>query len=300
MDAWANHSRRFDQNRFVYPVWSRRAEGLSVGINLNPDKVCNFDCIYCQVDRTVSSDVPFVEWDRLLGELDSMLELVVSGEIWTHPRFATIDPRSRRVNDLAFSGDGEPTTYRNFDEIVSACAERKRQRGLNAVKMVLITNASMFHRASVQRGLALLDQNQGEIWAKLDAGTDEYFQRIDRTPISFQKILSNIVAAARIRPLVIQSLFMRVESEPPPPEELEAFCDRLNEIKFAGGRIQRVQVYTIARRPAESWVTPLARSEVDAIVDRVRRRTGLEALPYYGYDDTSGLESSLGADGEKG
>jgi len=291
MDSWANHSRRFEQNRFVYPVWSRRAEGLSIGINLNPDKACNFDCIYCQVDRTTSSEIPFVEWERLLGELDEMLELVASGEIWAHPRFATIDPQLRRVNDLAFSGDGEPTTYRNFDEIVSACAACKRRRGLDTVKMVLITNASMFHRAVVLRGLVLLDQNQGEIWAKLDAGTEEYFQRIDRTSIPFGKILANIEAAARVRPLVIQSLFMRVENLPPSTGELGAFCDRLNEITAAGGRIARVQVYTIARRPAESWVTPLSHAEVDAITDRVRDRTGLEVRPYYGCDDVGSLDA---------
>ncbi len=76
--------------------------------------------------------------------------------------------------------------------------------------MVLITNASMFHRPHVQRGLEILDANQGEIWAKLDAGTEEYYQLVERTPIPFQQILDNITAAARVRPLVIQALFMRV------------------------------------------------------------------------------------------
>ena len=50
------HERRFEANRFVYPVLSRRSKGLSLGVNLNPDKVCNFDCIYCQVDRTTTSE----------------------------------------------------------------------------------------------------------------------------------------------------------------------------------------------------------------------------------------------------
>jgi hypothetical protein len=151
--------------------------------------------------------------------------------------------------------------------------------------MVLITNASMFHRPHVQRGLAILDQNDGEIWAKLEAGTDEYYHLIERTPIPFRQILDNITAAARERPLVIQSLFMRVAGEPPAATELDAFCDRLNEIVAAGGKLKLVQIYTIARRPAESFVTPLADSEVDAIVKRVKDRTGLDALPYYGSAD---------------
>jgi hypothetical protein len=148
--------------------------------------------------------------------------------------------------------------------------------------MVLITNASMFHRPHVQRGLAILDQNNGEIWAKLEAGTDEYYHLIERTPIPFRQVLDNITAAARVRPIVIQSLFMRVADEPPSVAELEAFCDRLNEITAAGGQIKLVQIYTVARRPAESYVAPLTDAEVDAIVALVRERTGLPALPFYG------------------
>jgi wyosine [tRNA(Phe)-imidazoG37] synthetase (radical SAM superfamily) len=148
--------------------------------------------------------------------------------------------------------------------------------------MVLITNASMFHRPHVQRGLEILDENNGEIWAKLDAGTDEYYHLIDRTPIPFQQILDNITAAARVRPIVIQSLFMRVNNEPPSNAELEAFCDRLNEITRGGGQLKLVQVYTIARRPTESYVTPLCDDEVDHIVALVLERTALDAVPYYG------------------
>ena len=131
----------------------------------------------------------------------------------------------------------------------------------------------------------MLDRNNGEIWAKLDAGTDEYYHLIERTPIPFRQILDNITAAARVRPLVIQALFMRVNGEPPTPAELEAFCDRLNEITAAGGQLKLVQIYTIARRPAESYVAPLADAEVDAIVALVKRRTGLISVGYYGSAD---------------
>jgi hypothetical protein len=143
----------------------------------------------------------------------------------------------------------------------------------------------MFHRPHVERGLAILDENNGEIWAKLEAGTDAYYHLIDRTPIPFQQILDNITAAARVRPLVIQSLFMRVNNEPPSPAELKAFCDRLNEITHAGGQLKLVQIYTIARRPTESYVTPLSDAEVDNIVALVRERTALKAVPYYGTSD---------------
>lgn len=276
------HSRQYDHNRFVYPVLSRRSGGISIGVNLNPDKVCNFDCIYCQVDRRSEAETKFVELDRLMAELDETLELVTSGRLYDDPKFATVPPELRRLNDIAFSGDGEPTTYRNFDEIIGRAAELKARRDLTDVKLVLITNASMFHRPVVQRGLEILDRNQGEIWAKLDAGTERYYQLIDRTKIPFRQVLENITQAAIARPLVIQSLFMRVNGEPPAPAEIDAYIERLREIVAAGGRLRLVQVYTVARTPAESYVTPLHREEVDAIAERVEHDARLGAVAFYG------------------
>jgi hypothetical protein len=75
---------------------------------------------------------------------------------------------------------------------------------------------------------------------------------------------------------------MRVHGEPPPAEELHSFCDRLNEIVAAGGKIKLVQVYTIARRTTEVYVAPLTNHEIDAIINMVRERTGLPATGYYG------------------
>lgn len=279
---FGRHPRSFDDNRFVYPVISRRSGGVSIGVNLNPDKVCNFDCIYCQIDRVRESQVRFVGQDQLLAELDQMLTLVTSGELFEHPRFRDTPEKLRRLNDIAFSGDGEPTTYSDFDTLVEACAAVKRRHGLDDVKMVLITNASMFHKPVVERGLAILDANRGEIWAKLEAGTDEYFHLVDRTSMPLKRIVDNITLVAKKRPVVIQALFMRIADVPPTAEELSAFCDRLNEITTAGGKIRLVQVYTVARKPAEATVTPLTNTEVDEIVNLVRTRTGLAAEAFYG------------------
>jgi wyosine [tRNA(Phe)-imidazoG37] synthetase (radical SAM superfamily) len=279
-----SHPRTFDDNRFCYPVLSRRSKGLSLGVNLNPDKICNFDCVYCQVDRSEEAEpeTTFVETDRLYREMESLLEEIQSGQIWQHPQFASVPPELRRLNDIAFSGDGEPTSYKNFDEIMTRTAALKRKHELKPVKMVLITNASLFHRPVVQRGMAILDENQGEVWAKLDAGTEEYFQKIERTRIPFQQVLDNLLLAAHVRPLVIQSLFLRFEGQPPSEAEISAYCDRLNTIKQHGGRLKLVQIYTIARPPAESFVGSLTNAEVDAIVETTRRRTGLTVEGYYG------------------
>lgn len=278
----SNHNRIYGSNRFVYPVLSRRSNGVSLGVNLNPDKVCNFDCIYCQVDRTTRSETRFVEMDQLLAELRTTLDFITSGDFFGDGPFKDIPPELKRLNDIAFSGDGEPTTYKNFDEIISTCASLKQELELDDVKMVLITNASMFHRDHVKAGLQILDENQGEIWAKLEAGTEAYFQTIDRTSFKLQEIVDNIAAAARRRSVVIQSLFMNVNGVAPSNEELLAFCSRLSEIVTAGGAIDHVQIYTVARPPAESFVTALSNSEVDQIVTLVKEQTGITAVPYYG------------------
>jgi wyosine [tRNA(Phe)-imidazoG37] synthetase (radical SAM superfamily) len=279
-----DHRRTFQENLYVYAVVSRRSKGVSIGINLNPDKICNFDCIYCQVDRRTPAIVDTVDMNRLREELEDMLDLALTGELFEIERFRDTPPALRRLNDIAFSGDGEPTTFPGFLQVVKLAAEMKRARGLAQVKLVLITNATMFHKPNVQGALDLLRANNGEIWAKLEAGTETYYQLIDRTTIPFQRVLDNITAQACRAPLVIQAMFMRMHDQPPPRPELEAFCDRLNEIAQAGGQIQLVQVYTVARVPAEPYVNPLSKPEVDQIVDLVRQRTGLVAEAFYGPD----------------
>src|SRR5450631_1117502 len=245
-----DHRRSFADHRYVYAVVSRRSKGVSIGINLNPDKVCNFDCVYCQVDRKTPPVVRDVDVARLWEELEDILDRVQSGELFETERFHATPPALRRLNDIAFSGDGEPTTCPEFGEAVAMVAEARRQRGLDAAKLVLITNASRLHHPSVRQVLEVLDANNGEIWAKLDAGTEAYYREVDRTTISVQHIMSNITEAAKVRPVVIQALFLKMHGAPPPAEELVAFCARLNEIKAAGGRVKLVQVYTVARKPA--------------------------------------------------
>ncbi len=287
---FADHARGFESFRFVYPVVSRRSGGISLGVNLNPDKVCNFDCIYCQVDRTRAPQERFVDLPRLLQELEQGLELVLGGRLFEHPRFAQVPQQLRTLQDMAFSGDGEPTTYSNFDQIIQQCVEVKRRAGVPQLKMVLITNATMFHRPVVQRGLRLLDENQGEIWAKLEWGTEAYYRLVTQSSIPMNRVLQNITEAARERPLVIQSLFMRIHGQEPPEEEIAGYCGHLERILQGGGQIARVQVYTVARPPAQRFVEPLSLETLAQIAQQVHRRCGL-AVQWFG---PHGAEGQLG------
>ncbi|MBN1489318.1 MAG: radical SAM protein [Phycisphaerae bacterium] len=269
--AFASHPRDWRANRYVYPVLSRRSGGLSIGVNLNPDKACNFDCIYCQVDRTIPPIVRTVDVEILRRELDDMLALALSGRLFDEPPFRDTPAAYRRINDIAFSGDGEPTASPQFLPSVRAAIACKAARGADAVRLVLITDAAYLTRPAVREALALMDTANGEIWAKLDAGTEAYFQQVNRPNVPLRRILDNITDAARIRPVVIQSLWMRVRDEPPPAPEVEAFADRLNEIRAGGGQIALVQLYTIARQTAEPYVRPLSHVELDRVAEHVRR-----------------------------
>ena len=267
--AFSLHSRHWRHNRYVYPVVSRRSGGISIGVNLNPDKVCNFDCIYCCVDRKTPGGDSTVDPEQVRSELAGMLQNVISGEIYSEEPFKNIAPELRRLNDVAFSGDGEPTTCPEFGACCRIAAELLRQAGLTHVKIVVITNATMFHRPAVRDALAFLDQNNGEIWAKLDAGTQDYYQLVDRTSIPLSRVLENIIACARTRPTVIQSLFMRVHGQAPPEDEIKAYIQRLIEIRTAGGKLKLIQLYTVARQTTEPYVTALSEEELSAMEKQV-------------------------------
>jgi len=282
IDQHLDHPRTFRDNTYVYPVISRRSRGVSIGVNLNPDKICNFDCIYCQVDRKTSAVTRFVDTEMILSELATTIDMVESKQLFHEPEFQNVPEPLQRLNDIAFSGDGEPTTARDFDVIVKRVAELKKAKGLDHVKMVLITNATMFHRPKVNDALATLDSNQGEIWAKLDAGTEPYYKQIDKSLIPFHRILTNLHEAALVRPLVIQTLFMRVDGQAPSEAEIDAFCDRLNDILADGGQIDRIQIYTVARRPAVESVSALTKSELDRIADQVAQKVPRLVERFYG------------------
>jgi wyosine [tRNA(Phe)-imidazoG37] synthetase (radical SAM superfamily) len=285
--AWRRHERRWADNLYVYAVVSRRSGGVSIGINLNPGKECNFDCIYCQVDRSVAPVTRKVDLARLAAELDRVLTAERDGSLYEAMPFAVLAADQRGVRDIAFSGDGEPTTYRRFGEAVEVAADARRRFALGATKLVLITDSAYLTKPNVRQALAVMDANNGEVWAKLDAGTEEYFRIVDRPNVSLQAVLDNLLATARARPIVIQTLFLRVNGEAPPAAEIEAYCARLNELREAGAQLKAIQLHTIARRPTEAFATPLSDAELDAIAATVAARLPVAVERYYGVISSS-------------
>jgi wyosine [tRNA(Phe)-imidazoG37] synthetase (radical SAM superfamily) len=249
-------------------------------VNLNPDQGCNFDCVYCSVDRTVAPTVRSVDLEGVRAELDHLLGLAVSGAIWNEQPFDRTPPELRRLNDVAFSGDGEPTSYPGFGDACRLASDLIRWHNAPA-KIVVITNATLLNRPEVQAAQAFLDTVPSQVWAKLDAGTQDYYALIERTKIPLNRVLDNLLLTGRARPIVIQSMFLRYRGEGPAVEEIDAYLSRLRDLVAGGCRIALVQVYTVARSTAEAEATPLTTAEVDAITAQVRA-LGLPAEAYYG------------------
>src|ERR1051326_556361 len=193
-------------NRFVYAVISQRAHGLSIGINLNPDKVCNFDCGYCEVNRKIPARDTAVDLEVMTAELENLLALTFSQQLRQFPYFQTVPDELLALKGVALSGEGEPTLSPQFAEIVREVIHVRSLGRFPFFKVVVITNTAGLDLPEVRRGLQLLT-SRDEIWAKLDAGTQQYMNTINRTSMSLRKVLDNILLAGRQRPIVIQSLF---------------------------------------------------------------------------------------------
>lgn len=274
-----DHRRVLGDNRYVYAVVSRRVGGLSIGINLNPDKACNFDCPYCQVDRTIPGGNRQIDLEILAAELESLLAMVIAGDLWEHAPFNTAAPALRRVGDISFAGDGEPTAAPGFAAAVAAVVDVRARYGLEDVPLSLLTNATLFHRDKVRAGLDVLSAAGGQIWAKLDAGTEDWFHRVDGTTLAFDRVLRNIEWASKNHTVLIQSMFHAFDGEGPTDAEVVAWAGRLRAVLASGGELVGVQVYTVAREPADASVSALERPRLEWIAQQAND-VGVSASVY--------------------
>lgn len=267
--------REFFNQRFVYCVISQRAGGLSIGINMNPDQRCNFNCAYCEVDRSVKLDVPpEVDLDVMIEELQQTLQLVNSRSLRSLG-YQGVPEELLRLKEIALSGDGEPTLCPNFSKVVEPIVHLRALELFPFFKMVLITNCSGLHLPDVQAGIDLFDPRD-EIWAKLDAGTQEYMNVVNRPDVTLEFILNNILETARKRPVIIQSLFAQIDGRQPAAEEIEQFAKKLRWLKESGADIPLVQIYSAHRPAMDAKVEHLPLRALSTIARRVREISGLK------------------------
>jgi wyosine [tRNA(Phe)-imidazoG37] synthetase (radical SAM superfamily) len=273
-DVAFGYPRDFLQNQFVYLVISPRAKGLSIGINLNPIVKCNFQCLYCEVDRIQSARASLLDVDRVGAELEQTLRMADAGWLRHLPRYASLPEDLLRVRHVTLSGDGEPTLAEQFADVVRAVAHvRAIERFF---KIVLVTNSTALDSPRVLDGLRSFTR-EDEVWAKLDGGTDGYIRKVNGSAMPLEKILGNILMLARRRPVVIQSLFPAIDGEAPSDFEIEEYAQRLKELKEQGAEISLVQIYSATRPMARAGCSHLPLKTLSGIAQKVRRIAGLRA-----------------------
>ncbi len=268
--------RNFLTNRSIYLVISQRARGLSIGVNLNPDQACNFNCIYCEVKRARAEKDSHINVRGMISELKQILAMVIQNRIKDLPMYRDVPLDLIQFRELAISGDGEPTLSPDFCEAIEAIVHLRAHNQFPFFKMVLITNGTGLDLEHVQKGLHWFTA-EDEIWIKLDAGTQEGINKINRTNFPLEKILSNILLVGRMRPIIIQSLFPLLNGLEPSQEEINEYIQRLGELKAEGAIISMVQIYSAHRPTASPGCRHLSLQCLSKIAQQIRDNTGLKA-----------------------
>ena len=255
---------------YVYPVVSRRAGGVSVGVNLNPNNACNWRCNYCQVPGLVSGNAPPIDLSRLESELSGFLDAVLArGWMEEH-----VPEGARALKDVAFSGNGEPTSSRQFAEAVEVVVRVLRERDLvGRIEIVLITNGSFAHLPEVRRGLEAMRAAGGVVWFKVDSATDAGMRAINDARTGPERQRRNLEIAARACPTWIQTLMLAIDGQAPSEAEVEAYLALVRDLVRGEVPVKGVLLYGLARpsyQPEAPRLSALPREWMEQLAERIR------------------------------
>lgn len=266
-----DHRRDYSGFRYVYPVVSRRAGGVSVGINLNPNNACNWACVYCQVPDLTRGGPPPIDLALLEQELAALLQDITAGDFMARE----VPEGARRLMDVAFSGNGEPTSAAEFAEAVARVAGlMDRLRLPDAVSLRLITNGSLLHRAGVRDGIRRIGEYRGvagagEVWFKIDRATREGIAAVNKIDYAPDKARGNLIACAELAPTWVQTCWFAVDGAPPDEREQSAYLDLLAGVR---DKIKGVHLYGLARpslQPDAGRLGRLAADQLAAFAARI-------------------------------
>lgn len=250
-----NHDRDAAGMTYVYPVVSRRAGGVSIGVNLNPNNACNWACVYCQVPDLVRGTAPPVNMAQLESELRAMLKDIVHGDFMQ----TQVAEGMRRLNDIALSGNGEPTSAREFHAVIELIGALLAEfELLGKIKLVLITNGSLIDRKPVQASLQAMSRLNGEVWFKLDSATAAGMRAINQTRISPERAFERLRTAAGVCSTWLQTCMFALDGVPPSSAEQEAYLALVHRIREAHIPVQGVLLYGLARPSMQAQAARLA------------------------------------------
>jgi len=273
-----DHDRDSAGMTYVYPVVSRRAGGVSVGVNLNPNNACNWACEYCQVPDLVRGTAPEIDLAQLEAELRAMLDDILHGDFMQ----TRVPEGARRLNDIALSGNGEPTSAKAFPQVIELIGRVMADFDLvgpegnperKTAKLVLITNGSLADRPRVQDGLRKMAALNGEVWFKFDSATAAGMRSINQTRISPDKQFERLAVAARLCPTWLQTCVFALDGAPPSDAEQAAYLAAVARIRQQAIPVQGVLLYGLARpsmQPQASRLSALPAEWLEAFAEKIR------------------------------
>ncbi|OGV76138.1 MAG: radical SAM protein [Methylotenera sp. RIFCSPLOWO2_02_FULL_45_14] len=270
-----NHLTITDHNRdvlgmkYIYPVISRRAGGVSIGINLNTNNACNWRCIYCNVPNLTRGTPAPIELDILEQELRALLTDVLHGDFMQRH----VHEEDRQLKDIAFSGNGEPTSAKEFPQVIALVEKVLGDFSLlGSIKVRLITNGSLMDKPLVLESIKHLAKLNGEVWFKVDAGSKEGIARINDVTLNPQSHLQRLKNCAEACPTFIQTCMFALDGLPPSEEDIVAYLALIAQAKDV---VQGVHLYGLARRSEQAEVDRLARLPAEWLEAMAQRIRGL-------------------------
>jgi wyosine [tRNA(Phe)-imidazoG37] synthetase (radical SAM superfamily) len=263
-----DHNRDVIGMKYVYPVVSRRAGGVSIGINLNVNNACNWRCIYCNVPDLKRGAPEPIAMDVLEHELRSFLHDVIHGDFMLRQ----VDKPDRQLKDIAFSGNGEPTSAKEFPQVLDLVANVLKDFNLlGKIKIRLITNGSLMDKSHVLATMQNLAKYNGEVWFKVDAGTKEGISRINDVTLNPESHIQRLISCAKLCPTFIQTCMFALDGVPPSEQDIQAYLALVEQVKDV---VQGVHLYGLARlslQPESSRLSRLPTEWLEAVAQRIRQ-----------------------------
>lgn len=263
----SDHNRDVSGLTYVYPVVSRRAGGVSIGINLNINNACNWRCVYCQVPNLTRGTPPPIDLDLLQHELTNFLNQVLHGDFMLRH----VAEGDRQLQDIAFSGNGEPTSAKEFPAAIEIVKNALIATDLlGKIKVRLITNGSLIDKHTVLESLRMLAQCNGEVWFKLDAGSQEGISRTNDVTLSPQTHLKRLIKCAEVCPTFVQSCFFAMDGVAPSEADIQAYLDCLQQVATS---IRGVHLYGVVRPSMQEEAPRLSQlplAWLETLAERIR------------------------------
>jgi len=237
------------------PVRSRRL-GWSLGLNISPEsyKLCSFNCIYCQYGWTAVCTLNAAKNSKDLPNPD----------IFARALENTLR-QDREIDNITFSGNGEPTLHPQFDEMVDIAIYLKNKY-LPKARIGILSNSSTLLGEKIRRALGKLDFRI----MKLDAGDAETFKRVNLpcSGIDYPSILEGLRATDNIG---IQAMFIDGEITNSGNRQIDHWIERVSEI-----RPLNVQIYSLHRPPAASGLEEVSGERLKEIATRTESEAGVK------------------------